>query len=183
MTFELVQESNNETLLSDARERLAAAAFMPEKEVQNGSEKTSEKLEENLHTVSREIDVKPDEIWKAIGKFDALPWHPAIQSGKVETKNNETFRTLVAKGGSPVFVEKLLEQGPNFIRYKMTDGLPLQPEATLKIEDNGRGGTRISWSARIDGADQKLVDAVSNGVMNFYAAGLDDLQRRYAKGK
>ena len=29
--------------------------------------------------------ISPDEVWKLIGKFNALPdWHPAIQSSKLE---------------------------------------------------------------------------------------------------
>lgn len=137
---------------------------------------------EKTHSVSRDVNAKPDEVWKAIGKFDALPWHPAIQSGKVETdKNGVTTRTLVAKGGSPVFVEQLQEQGPDFLRYKMISGLPLQPEGTLRVEPNGQGGTRITWEAKIDGNDKKTVDAVTAGVMGFYAAGLDNLVSKFKK--
>lgn len=141
---------------------------------------TVDNSEKNIHSVSRDVNAKPEEVWKAIGKFDTLPWHPAIESGKVETDaNGGTTRTLVAKGGNPVFVEKLLEQGPNFLRYKMTSGLPLQPEGTLRVEPNSNGGSRITWEAKIDGSDKKTVEAVTSGVMGFYSAGLDNLTKKF----
>lgn len=141
---------------------------------------TLDNAEKNIHSVFRDVNAKPEEVWKEIGKFDSLPWHPAIESGKVETDaNGSTVRTLVAKGGSPVFVEQLLEQGPNFLRYKMHSGLPLQPEGTLRVEPNSHGGSRITWEAKIEGSDQQTVEAVTGGVMNFYAAGLDKLQAKF----
>lgn len=141
-----------------------------------------ENAEKKIHSVSRDIDMKPDEVWKSIGKFDELPWHPGIQSGKVETDaNGVATRTLVAKGGSPVFVEQLVEQGPNYLKYNMTSGLPLQPVGTLSVEPNSKGGSRITWSAQIDGKDPKTVEAVTNGVMGFYAAGLDNLVAKLKK--
>ncbi len=149
------------------------------------SEDKAEKIEKNLHSVSREVAAKPEDVWKEIGKFDPLPWHPAIESGKVENINGVTTRTLVAQGGNPVFVEQLTESGPNFLRYKMTEGLPLQPTGTLKVESNGNGGSKITWEAEIDGSkvDKQTADAVTAGVMNFYAAGLDNLQKRFGKAK
>ncbi len=150
-------------------------------EVKRGTDKADEGAEKNIHSVSRDVAAKPEDVWKFIGKFDELPWHPGIESGKVESKNGDTIRTLVAKGGSPVFVEQLLEKGPNFIKYKMIGGLPLQPEATISVEPNKNGGTTITWSAKIDGADKKTVEAVTAGVTGFYASGLENLQKKFGK--
>ncbi|MBX9722790.1 MAG: SRPBCC family protein [Candidatus Obscuribacterales bacterium] len=168
------------SLLALLDERGSKAEKPAELKKPTEAEKT-EKVEKSAFSVSRDVSAPPDEVWKAIGKFDALPWHPAIQSGKVENKDGTTTRTLVAQGGNPVFVEQLLEQGPNFIRYKMTNGLPLQPEGTLKVESNGMGGSKVSWSAKIEGKDPKTVEAVTKGVTGFYEAGLDNLQKQLGK--
>ena len=141
-----------------------------------------ENAEKDLPSVSRDVAASPDEVWKAIGKFDTLSWHPGIESGTVATDSNgDMTRTLVAKGGSPVFVEQLLEQEPNSLKYKMISGLPLQPTATLRVEPNATGGSRITWEAQVEGADPKAVEAVTSGVLGFYAAGLDQLAEKFKK--
>ena len=45
--------------------------------------------------------ISPDEVWKLIGKFNALPdWHPAIQSSKLE--DGGRLRRLSILGGGEV---------------------------------------------------------------------------------
>lgn len=134
----------------------------------------AEKKPESVHC---DVAIPPEKVWEEIGHFDTLPWHPGIQSGTVETVNGVTTRKLVAQGGSPVFTEQLLEAGPNYLRYKMTGGLPLQPVGTLLVEPNQQGGSRITWKADLDKStvDAKTAQAVSEGVGGFYQAGLDAL--------
>lgn len=179
MNFEISYDVRNRSSeREESQNLLAQESFSRPEKVES-----VEKVEKNLHSVSREVSASPEEVWKAIGKFDALPWHPGIESGKVQTKCGVTTRSLVAKGGSPVFEEQLLEQGPHHIKYKMIGGLPLQPEGTLKVESNGHGGSKITWEAKIDGADKKMVEAVTAGVTGFYAAGLDNLVKKFDKKK
>lgn len=180
MNFEISYDVRNRSSEREESQKLLAQESFSRPEKVN---EAVEQVEKSLHSVSREVSASPEEVWKAIGKFDALPWHPGIESGKVQTKCGVTTRSLVAKGGSPVFEEQLLEQGPHHIKYKMIGGLPLQPEGTLKVESNGHGGSKITWEAKIDGADKKTVEAVTAGVTGFYAAGLDNLVKKFDKKK
>lgn len=137
-------------------------------------------------TVSCDVAMSPKKVWKLIGKFDALRWHPGIESGTVSEDGN--VRKLIAQGGTPTFTEQLIAQGRDrktgegYYTYKMAEGLPIQPISTLRVEPNGKG-SRITWTAdmNLSDLDDKTADAVGNGIKHFYQQGLSALLEQLNK--
>lgn len=137
-------------------------------------------------TVSCDVAMKPKQVWKQIGKFDALPWHPGIESGSISPEGD--VRKLIAGGGSPVFTEQLLSQGEDrktgtrYYTYQITEGLPVQPISTLRVEPHGKG-SRITWQADMDlsALDDETAAAVTNGIKGFHQQGLSALMEKLNK--
>ena len=127
-------------------------------------------------SASRALNASVDSVWAKIGHFGPLSWHPGIESGTIERSGSTLIRKLVAKGGSPVFTEQLLEKNGTSMRYKMVGGLPLQPVATLSAEPEGCG-CRVTWSAEVDvsGVAPEVYEPVIAGITAFYEAGLNNL--------
>ncbi len=137
-------------------------------------------------TVSCEVNMKPKEVWKQIGKFDTLPWHPGIEPTSASVNGN--IRELTAVGGVPKFKETLIEDGKDrktgvrYYTYQMTEGLPVQPISTLKVEPSGKG-SRITWTADMDLStlNEETANAVENGIKGFYQQGLSALLEKLNK--
>lgn len=137
-------------------------------------------------TVFCDVAMKPKQVWKQIGTFDALPWHPGIQSGSLSEDGK--IRSLVADGGVPTFTEELIGQGEDrktgerYYTYKMAGGLPVQPISTLRVEPHGKG-SRITWTAEMDlsDLDEQTAQAVSSGIKGFYQQGLSALMEKLNK--
>lgn len=149
-------------------------------------EKTLKATDEKVESFSEKIEINasPQDVWKLIGRFDEMKWHPALESGKVyQNPEGKTVRELVAKGGSPKFVEQLLHSDAKSITYKMTEGLPASPTATLKVEANPKGGTTVTWSGEMETSklDAATVKGVKTGVSGFYRAGLESIKTKLEK--
>jgi|GEM_PF-4713862 len=166
--------------LEESRKTLAHDLGCDSMDVQNTL------VKQEHETVSCDVAMKPKQVWKQIGKFDALPWHPGIESGSVSPEGD--VRTLVAQGGNPTFTEQLLDQGEDrktgarYYTYKMAEGLPVQPISTLRVEPHGKG-SRITWQADMDlgSLDDETAAAVSQGVKGFYQQGLSALLEKLNK--
>lgn len=143
-------------------------------------------IDQEHETVFCDVAMKPKEVWKQIGKFDTLPWHPGIEPESAKLDGD--IRTLTAKGGAPIFTEQLLEEnvdrktGAGYYTYKMTGGLPVQPISTLRVEPHGKG-SRITWQADMDlnGLEPQAAEAVNNGIKGFYQEGLSALLEKFNK--
>jgi hypothetical protein len=143
-------------------------------------------IDQEHDTVYCDVAMKPKEVWKQIGKFDTLPWHPGIEPTSAVLEGD--VRKLTAEGGSPTFTEQLLGQGEDkktglhYYTYKMTEGLPVQPISTLSVEPHGKG-SRITWKAdmNLSGLDDTTAEAVNNGLKGFYAEGLSALLEKLNK--
>lgn len=154
----------------------------------DGNDRRLAGTEQERESVSCDVDAKPKEVWKQIGKFDTLSWHPGIESGTVTQEGSETVRNLISKDNGPKFTETLVERvedkksGINHYTYQMTGGLPVQPMATLRVEPHGKG-SRITWEADIDTSkvDAATADAVLHGIKGFYQQGLSSLLEKFNK--
>lgn len=127
-----------------------------------------------------EFPVSPDELWKLIGKFNALPdWHPAIQSSALE--DNGRIRRLKLFGGGEI-VERLeqIEEGDRLYRYSIVSGpLPVANyTATLRVRDDGKGRSLVEWSSEFDPKGTVETDAV-NTVKDVYTAGFESLRKMF----
>lgn len=137
-----------------------------------------------IEDVSCSVDVpkSTEYVWNEIGKFDALPWHPAIKSGTVSTTpEGKTVRTLTAQNGS-VFREQLRFIDKGILEYKIIGGLPVRAIGQLAAQDNEAGGCRITWSAMLDVDGLSAADAqqLIAGMTAFYQAGVDALKAKFS---
>ena len=124
--------------------------------------------------------ISPDQIWKLIGQFNALPdWHPAVQSSKLE--DNGRLRRLNLMGGGEI-IERLemIDEKDRLYRYSIVSGpLPVANyTATLRVKDDGKGKATIEWSSEFDPAGASETDA-SAAVQDVFKMGLDNLRKMF----
>ena len=125
--------------------------------------------------------ISPDEVWKLIGKFNALPeWHPAIQSSKLE--DGGRLRRLSILGGGEV-VERLetIDEKDRLYRYSIVSGpLPVANyTATLRVRDDGKGNALVEWSSEFDPVKGAPEQEAVNVIQNVYQTGLDNLKKMF----
>lgn len=125
--------------------------------------------------------ISPDELWKLIGKFNALPdWHPAVQSSKLE--DNGRLRRLSIMGVGEI-VERLetIDEKDRLYRYSIVSGpLPVANyTATLRVRDDGKGQSLVEWSSEFDPASGAPETDAIKTVQNVYQTGFDSLRKMF----
>lgn len=125
--------------------------------------------------------ISPDEVWKLIGKFNALPdWHPAIQSSRLE--DGGRLRRLSILGGGEV-VERLetIDEKDRLYRYSIVSGpLPVANyTATLRVRDDGKGNALVEWSSEFDPVKGAPEQEAVNVIQNVYQTGFDNLKKMF----
>ncbi|MEE8536027.1 MAG: SRPBCC family protein [Kiloniellales bacterium] len=133
-------------------------------------------------SLSSNLPVSPDSIWKLIGGFNTLPdWHPAVDKCEIETKDNATFRRLSLVGGGTI-VEKLekSDDEEHVYTYSIVESpLPVANySATIRVTESEGGGSTIEWSGEFDAKGAPEPDAVKV-VEGIYQAGLDNLKKMF----
>jgi len=126
------------------------------------------------------LNVAPDEVWKLIGGFNALPdWHPAIEKSELEEEGS--MRRLSLAGGGTI-VEKLvkLDDKERVYSYSIIDSpLPVTNyEATICVKDDGEGNTTVEWSSEFEAegaAENEAMDVIAG----IYQAGFDNLKKMF----
>ncbi len=129
-------------------------------------------------SVTTDLDVAADELWKLIGGFNALPdWHPAVE--KSELQEEGQIRKLSLKGGGTI-IEKLVKSDPHERVYSYTiedSPLPVSNyQAEIKVKDNGRGKSSVEWSSEFSAAGAPEADAME-AIKGIYQAGFDNLKK------
>jgi hypothetical protein len=124
--------------------------------------------------------ISPDEIWKLIGQFNALPdWHPAVQSSTLE--DNGRQRRLQLMGGGEI-IERLetIDEKDRLYRYSIVSApLPVANyTATLRVRDDGSGNALVEWSSEFEPAGAAEADAIKS-VQGIYQAGFDSLKKMF----
>lgn len=138
---------------------------------------------EHVFAVSEYIKASAEAVWQRVGEFGRLgTWHPALNPGKVYESKGNTFRELPTKDGQNVFVERLDASGPDFVRYTMISGLPVQVEAYFGVKSNADGTSTLTWSGKFDANDvgPQVGAGVEAGVTGFYKAGLEAARKMFA---
>ena len=126
------------------------------------------------------VNMNAEELWKLIGKFNALPdWHPAVVSSKLE--DGGRIRRLSLVGGGDI-VERLeqIEQGDRLYRYSIVSGpLPVANyTATLRVKDGPGGKAIVEWSSEFDPSGASESDATA-AVQDIYKMGFDSLRKMF----
>ena len=126
------------------------------------------------------LNVAPDEVWKLIGGFNALPdWHPAIEKSELEEEGS--MRRLSLAGGGTI-VEKLvkLDDKERIYSYSIIDSpLPVTNyEATIRVKDDGEGNTTVEWSSEFE-AEGAAGNEAMDVIAGIYQAGFDNLKKMF----
>ncbi|MDP2246584.1 MAG: SRPBCC family protein [Nitrosomonadales bacterium] len=102
---------------------------------------------------SVEINAPADKVWKIVGNYGDMSWHPAI--GKTEVTKGKAdevgaTRTLTFKSGGGV--KEVLtgyEADRMLMKYEITEGsLPVRDYgANIRVESAGDGKSIVTWRA------------------------------------
>lgn len=130
-------------------------------------------------SMSADLDVSADEVWKLIGGFNALPdWHPAVEKSELEHEGQQR-RLSIAGGGTIVERLEKIDDDSRTYSYTIEDSpLPLANyRSTIKVSGEGEGCT-VEWSSEFN-ADGATEGDAMEAVRGIYQAGLDNLQKMF----
>jgi len=136
-------------------------------------------------SMSTDLAVPVDEVWKLVGRFNALPeWHPAVVRSEAEGEGVGATRTLSLAGGGSI-VEKLesVDEDGYVYSYSILSGpLPVADyKATIRVKpgDDGKHSV-VEWSSEFTpkGVPES---AAADAIAGVYQAGLDNLSRMFGK--
>ena len=167
---------------------LAALALLPVAASAHGP--TRQKVSETV-----EINAAPDKVWRAIGNFQDMSWHPAV--AKLEgTGGNDAnaTRTLTLQSGGTI-AEKLIQNdaaGKHY-KYEITSVdvkvLPVNNYSSM-LSVKGEGDTStVEWKGGFyrgfmnnDPPPELSDEAAVNAVKGVYRSGLDALKQKLEAG-
>ena len=142
--------------------------------------------------VEKEIVIKaePAKVWAMVKDFGGIhKWLPPVASTKLETKGEDTFRTLTLKDGGKILERlKSSDDKDMKLKYEIIEGaLPVTNyNATMTVKAGpGTGETTVVWMARFyrmyvlnppipAGQDDESALKAVNGVFD---AGLPNLKK------
>jgi len=131
-------------------------------------------------SMSTQLSVPADELWKMIGGFNALPdWHPGVE--KSELADGGRQRTLQLAGGGTI-VETLVSQddGSKTYTYEIKDSpLPVANYvSTINVSPSGEKTSTVEWSSNFEASGAPESEAVK-AIQDMYQTGLDNLKKMY----
>ena len=127
-------------------------------------------------SMTTDLDVSADEVWKLIGGFNALPdWHPDV--GHSELQEGAVRKLTLFEGAS--ILEKLEHHSDILREYSYSivqSSLPVAGYlATLKVSAEGPESL-VEWSSEFNPSGVSESEA-KELVKEIYQAGLDNLRR------
>ena len=131
--------------------------------------------------MSSKVPVTADQLWEAIGHFNALPdWHPAVQKSDLE--EGGSIRRLTLAGGGEI-VERLEQSsdgdGRSYSYSILESPLPVAGyTASIKVTDDDAGGCTIEWSSSFAPSGAPENDAIKV-IEGIYQAGFDNLKKMF----
>lgn len=146
--------------------------------------------------MEQKLDATPDEVWKAIGDFHDMSWHPAFASqtgeGGYEPEVAKRVLHLKADSGDPTVSETLTKYNPEKRTYSYMitavdpKVLPVTNYAsTLTVKDDG-GKATVEWKAGFyrgypnnDPPPELNDEAAMAAVTAVYQMGFDALVERF----
>lgn len=130
--------------------------------------------------ISTRLPMSVDEVWKMIGRFNALSeWHPGVESSDLE--DGGKVRRLALVGGGEI-VERLerIDDDDHVYRYTIESSpLPVANYvAEIRVQRAGEEGCTVEWSGDFEASGAPEADA-TRVVRDIYTAGLDNLRKLY----
>ena len=142
------------------------------------------------------IAAPPERVWAAIGNFQDMSWHPAVEKTEGKGGNEiDATRRLTLKGGGTID-EVLYKHEPDKMSYsyRITDVdvkvLPVTNySSTLAVIPAAGGKSTVEWRGAFyrgypnnDPPPELSDEAAIKAVKGVYRAGLDGLKARLEKG-
>ena len=130
-------------------------------------------------SMSTDLNVSADKVWKLIGGFNALPdWHPAVEKSELEEEGQQRRLSLVGGG---TIIERLenIDEDSRTYSYTIADSpLPLTNyKSTIKVTGEGENCT-VEWSSDFAVAGTSEGEGME-AVRGIYQAGFDNLQKMF----
>lgn len=112
-------------------------------------------------------------MWKRIGDFRHMEWHPAVR--RVETSEDGTSRKLTTADGS-VLAESLIDRGSRHYTYRLEKGpLPVADAvSTLRVRARDRGACVVEWEAHFT-APETADEQAHSFLARIFQTGLNAL--------
>jgi len=128
-----------------------------------------------------EAMIGADALWKEIGDFEGLAWHPDVSSVSPAEESAGRARLVRLKGGGEQ-LERLQAVNPEhrFYRYRVErTTLPVRDlTAELRVEKADTQMSRIVWAAQFTLADEHD-ERTAEAVRSFLHAGTASIQAKY----
>ncbi len=146
-------------------------------------------------TETVEINAPPDKVWKVIGNFQDMSWHPAVTKVEGQGGNDaNATRTLTLKSGGTI-AEKLDGYNAAKMTYKYeitgvdVKVLPVNNySSSLSVKDSG-GKSTVEWKGAFyrgfmnnDPPPELNDEAAVKAVTGVYRTGLDALKQKLEAG-
>lgn len=114
-----------------------------------------------------------DEMWKRIGDFRRMEWHPSVR--RVESSEDGTTRRLTTAEGA-VLAESLIDSGSRHYTYRLEDGsVPVDDAvSTLRVRAKNRGACVVEWEVQYT-ATGPADDEAHSFISRIFQTGLNAL--------
>jgi Polyketide cyclase / dehydrase and lipid transport len=167
---------------------LAALALLPVAAFAHGPSR--QKVTETV-----EINASPEKVWKAIGNFQDMSWHPAVEKTEGAGGNEvNATRTLTLKSGGQIN-EKLIQYDPAKMTYKYemehpdVKVIPVNNYSSI-LSVKGEGDkSKVEWRGAFyrgfmnnDPPPELNDEAAKKAVTGIYRSGLDALKEKMEAG-
>lgn len=128
------------------------------------------------------LPVDADTLWRRIGSFQRVDWHPMLEKVEGEGEEPGAIRTPVSRDGHQQQREKLLEMNPreHFYRYAIVS-TPMAAKnwvCEFRVVDNRDGTSTVVWMDDFDVEPNQEKEAVAN-IQGFLDAGVETLRKQY----
>ncbi len=146
-------------------------------------------------TETVEINASPDKVWKVIGNFQDMSWHPAIAKTEGKGGNEpQATRTLTLKSGGTI--NEMLDKydaAKMSYKYEMQHPdvkvIPVNDySSTLSVKGEGDKST-VEWRGAFyrgfmnnDPPPELSDEAAKKAVTGIYRSGLDALKAKLEAG-
>lgn len=146
-------------------------------------------------TETVEINAPPEKVWKVIGNFQDMSWHPAVAKLEGQGGNDvNATRTLTLKSGGTI-AEKLdaYDAAKMLYKYEITDVdvkvLPVKNySSSLSVKGDG-GKSTVEWKGAFyrgfmnnEPPPELNEEAAIKAVTGVYRSGLDALKQKLEAG-
>ncbi|MEV0406652.1 SRPBCC family protein [Actinoallomurus sp. NPDC050550] len=124
--------------------------------------------------LKKHYDAPAAKVWDLIGDFYAVDrWMPGVVG--VLRNDDQQTRTITMHDGARL-VERLVEEGPLFHRYRFDDPGPVPVRdftARLTVTAVGTDQSELDWAARFEPAPGVTEEDATTALTGFYQACLD----------